>query len=157
MTNIAILTVSDTRNLTTDLSGHYLEQTLSEHHYNCLTRELAIDDRHAIQQAYARCCAAKPAVDVVIINGGTGIAKRDVTIPTIAPALVAEIPGFGELFRHLSFADIGTHAMASRAMAGFNQQDQLIFLLPGSTKACELALTKLILPELTHLLNERTK
>lgn len=97
------------------------------------------------------------ALDAIITTGGTGIARRDVTIEAVSALLEKEIPGFGELFRYLSYTeDIGTRAMASRAVAG-TVQGILVFALPGSTGAVTLGLTKLILPELRHMANEVRK
>ena len=149
---IQIITISDTRNLETDLSGQKIEAMLADAQLPA-DRILVHDDIAEIRDAFA----ASTAADVIIANGGTGIAKRDVTFEAVQPFVSQELPGFGEIFRQLSFLDIGSHAIASRAMAFFNRSDQLIFILPGSTKACELAVSQLILPEMEHLLYERRK
>ena len=93
---------------------------------------------------------------MAIFNGGTGIAPRDTTYDAIASLLEKTLPGFGELFRYLSYQDIGSRAIASRAIAGV-YQGKLIFSLPGSTNAVQLAMEKLILPELTHLVGQLRK
>jgi molybdenum cofactor biosynthesis protein B len=98
---------------------------------------------------------AGPA-QAVILNGGTGIAPRDSTPEVVTPLLERELPGFGELFRQLSFQEIGAAAMLSRALAGV-AHGKLIFALPGSETACRLALEQLILPELGHLVGEMRK
>ena len=147
---ISILTISDTRNLENDLSGKKIEELAQEH--EILTRKIVKDERTDIQQAYE-----KLDTEIIITNGGTGLAKRDVTFEALQPFVSREIPGFGEIFRKLSYEEIGSHAIASRAFAFFNHKDQLTFVLPGSTKACELAMKKLILAELEHLIHERRK
>lgn len=151
---ISIITISDTRDLTTDLSGQLIETNLFGKDFTVKKRVVVKDDITAIRQALQ---TLSPGCDVLILNGGTGIAKRDVTFEAVAPLLVQEIPGFGELFRYLSFQEIGSHAMASRALAGFDINDTVIFCLPGSQKACRLGMEELILPELGHLLEERRK
>lgn len=149
-----ILTISDTRDLDNDLSGQLIAEKLIEKGFTAGRRLIVKDDIAAIQQA---CRELAPACDALILNGGTGIAKRDVTFEAVLPLLDQEIPGFGELFRYLSFKEIGSHAMASRALAGFDKEDTLLFCLPGSQKACRLGMEALILPELVHLLKERRK
>lgn len=150
---IAILTVSDTRNLEDDFSGLKIAELLAAADIEVLERLIVQDDIEQIRTGFRQFSKA----DVIISNGGTGLAKRDVTFEALAPEISQDIPGFGEFFRSLSFAEIGTHAMASRAFAFFTAEDQLVFVLPGSTNACELATSKLIIPELFHLLKERRK
>ncbi|KRM33083.1 molybdopterin biosynthesis protein MoaB [Agrilactobacillus composti DSM 18527 = JCM 14202] len=156
MLNAAILTVSDTRHLNTDKSGQFLADYLTDHDLARVQQRLVVtDDILEIQHGFTTL--ALTDVDLILTNGGTGIAKRDVTLEALTPLLAEEIPGFGELFRQLSYADIGTHALASRATAGFTHRNQLTFILPGSTKANQLALEQIIVPELAHLLHERAK
>ncbi|MBO0450411.1 molybdenum cofactor biosynthesis protein MoaB [Enterococcus sp. MJM12] len=152
--NVSILTVSDTRSLADDFSGQLIFELLTKKNFNPSRHIIVKDDCAAITHGVGSLVANS---DAIILNGGTGIAKRDVTFEAITPLLVQEIPGFGELFRYLSFKEIGSHALASRALAGFTQDDTLLFCLPGSTKACQLGMEKLILPELVHLLKERRK
>lgn len=152
---IGILTISDTRTLATDASGLMIETLALENNLPVKKRQVVPDDRELIQQALAMMPA--DFCDVLITNGGTGIAKRDVTFEAVEPLLQQELPGFGELFRYLSFKEIGSHALASRAIAGFTHQEQLLFTLPGSTGACRLAMNQLILPEIRHLIKERRK
>lgn len=152
---IGIITVSDTRDTTTDHSGALIKNLAVAAGLQAIGPVIVQDDQTKIRQAYQTLC--QQSVDVIITNGGTGIAKRDVTLEAIQPLMIQEIPGFGEFFRALSFADIGTHAMASRAIAGFDHEDHLLFSLPGSTAACQLAMEKLILPEIYHLIKERRK
>ena len=151
--SVGILTISDTRTLDTDLSGQKIESLLHEAGLHIFSRLVKIDDKMEIRQGFELLGDA----DVVITNGGTGIAKRDVTFEALEPFMYQEIPGFGEFFRKLSFDQIGTHAMASRATAFFTDDDQLAFVLPGSTAACQLAVSQLILPEIYHLIKERRK
>ena len=155
MINAAILTISDTRTLDNDKSGQIIATALATAKVTVKQRLVVRDDIVAIQSAFLQLEQANP--DLIITNGSTGIARRDVTIPALKPLLPVIIPGFGEHFRQLSFAEIGTHALASRAIAGFNVRQQLCFVLPGSTNACHTAVQQLILPELKHLLFERRK
>jgi molybdenum cofactor synthesis domain-containing protein len=147
---IGILTISDTRDVASDSSGQVIADFLSAHE---LTRKIVRDELTDIQAMLAELTAC----DVIITTGGTGIARRDVTFEALAPLIATEIPGFGELFRQLSFAEIGTHALASRALAFFDADNRLIFALPGSTNAVTLAMKQLILPEMAHLIKERRK
>ena len=151
--SINILTISDTRDLTTDLSGQTIEKMVKSDHLVVKNRVIVKDELNEIRSAYEKLADS----DILITNGGTGIAKRDVTWEAMEMFAITEIPGFGEFFRQLSYQEIGTHAMASRAFAFFDQKNQLIFCLPGSTNACELAVSKLILPEIYHLIKERKK
>lgn len=155
MTTAMILTVSDTRGLADDKSGQYLEHALKTHGVTVSDRKVVIDDIVDIQSQFLQFEQQSPAL--IITNGGTGIAQRDVTIPALTPLLPTLIEGFGEAFRQLSFSEIGTHALASRALAGFNQRNQLVYCLPGSTNACQTAMEELILPEFEHLVFERHK
>lgn len=155
MTTAAILTVSDTRNLDNDKSGQTIATALGTAEITVTQRLVVPDDIVAIQSAFLQLELTEP--DLIITNGGTGIAQRDVTFDALEPLLPVTIPGFGEHFRQISFTEIGTRALASRALAGFNVRDQLCFVLPGSTNACQTALQQLILPEWQHLLFERRK
>ncbi|ALO03954.1 MogA/MoaB family molybdenum cofactor biosynthesis protein [Lactiplantibacillus paraplantarum] len=155
MSRACILTVSDTRDLNTDKSGKLIAERLQHHGVTVMARHVVIDDIVDIQQQFLTFEQLGP--DLIITNGGTGIAQRDVTITALTPLLPTMIPGFGETFRELSFAEIGTRALASKAEAGFNNRNQLCYCLPGSTNACQTALDRLILPEFEHLLFERHK
>lgn len=153
---IAVLTVSDTRIPANDKGGDRIVDLALEAGLVLLHRALVKDDLRAIQDQL-KLWLADDRLDAVITTGGTGIAQRDVTIEAIWPLLDKEIPGFGELFRYLSFTeDIGSRAIASRALAGVTQ-DVLIFTLPGSVGAVTLAMKSLILPEISHLVREITK
>lgn len=145
-----ILTISDTRTPETDQSGKLIQEALTQTGHDVVRYELVHDEPARIVQ-YVRACAA--TCQVLITNGGTGIARRDSTFEAVDGLLEKRLPGFGELFRMLSYEDIGSGAMLSRATAGVYQQT-LIFCLPGSSGAVRLALEKLILPELRHLVWE---
>ncbi len=151
----SILTISDTRQKDTDESGKLIETLGEQAGLHLFSRIIVPDDVCEIKRAYNQL--KKNQIQLIITNGGTGIAKRDVTFKALQPEIVESIPGFGELFRYLSYLEIGSHAMASKAMAGINNQNQLVFSLPGSPNACRLAMEKLILPEIDHLIFELNK
>jgi molybdenum cofactor biosynthesis protein B len=142
-----VLTISDTRGEADDASGQRIRALLAEHGHRVEYYRIVRDEP---AQIAALLQAAPAAVEVLICNGGTGLARRDTTYEAIAGLLDKEISGFGELFRMLSYEQIGAAAMLSRATAGVAGQ-RVIFSLPGSTKAVELAMTKLILPQLGHV------
>lgn len=151
----AILTISDTRTLDTDVSGEHICTLLKEEAHTVTYREITKDDPLEIEAVVRRMVDEK--MDVILTTGGTGITKRDVTIETIRPLLDREMVGFGELFRYVSFTeDIGPAAMLSRALAG-RIGDTIIFSMPGSRGAVDLAMTRLILPELSHIVWEATR
>jgi|SRR6185369_10339382 len=145
----AIVTVSDTRTATDDRSGNAIRAALVAAGHQVHAATIVPDDAPAIRAAVATA-AADPTVAVVLVTGGTGIAPRDVTIESLRDLWTKELPGFGEIFRALSFAEIGPAAFLSRATAGVID-DTFVAVLPGSPAACTLALTKLILPELGHV------
>ena len=157
--NVAILTVSDTRDFDSDKGGQLVQSLLKEinvsieeHHYKIFK-----NDKNAITLQIKQWLEDNENLDVIITTGGTGISQRDVTIEAVRPLLTKEIEGFGELFRYLSYTeDVGTRALLSRAIGG-TAKDKLIFALPGSTGAVKLAIEKLIKPELNHLVHELTK
>jgi molybdenum cofactor biosynthesis protein B len=143
-----VVTVSDTRDLASDRSGQRALDLLTEAGHAVRQREIVSDDRGAIT-ALVQAGIANPEIDAVILTGGTGIAPRDVTCEAVEALLDKPLHGFGELFRSLSYAEIGSAAMLSRAVGGVAGRT-LVFALPGSTKAVELGITKLIAPELGH-------
>ncbi len=148
-----IITVSDTRTADTDKSGQLIRQLLTDQGHAIAGHLIVPDDDEAIA-ASLREAADDPTVEAVLLNGGTGIAARDVTIEAVRSLLHKEMPGFGELFRYLSFTeDIGAAAMLSRAVAGTIGRTA-VFAMPGSTGAVRLAMTRLILPELGHVMRE---
>jgi molybdenum cofactor biosynthesis protein B len=162
---VALITVSDSRTLDTDKSGQYLEQALVSAGHHVSGRQIVPDEREALQAALVNAAAT---AQVIITSGGTGIAGRDITIPLIEHLLTKPMPGFGELFRMLSYEEVGAAAMLSRATAGLariqgNNTEHnaeytvLLFALPGSTNAVKTAWTKLLADELPHLVLEMTK
>ena len=132
--NIAVLTVSDTRTEGNDTSGQYLAEQLQELGHVLAAKEIVIDDIY-LMRARVSAWVADPDIHVVISTGGTGFTGRDSTPEAIKPLFDKDIDGFGELFRHLSLADIGTSKVQSRALGGMANQT-VIFCLPGSTGAC---------------------
>jgi molybdenum cofactor biosynthesis protein B len=150
-----IVSVSDTRTLATDTSGARIAELLAAAGHLVISREVVRDEPDAIRAALERGLR-EPGVRALIFTGGTGVAPRDVTPETIEPRLERVVPGFGELFRMLSWHDVGSAALLSRALAGL-AAGRVVFVLPGSRAAVELALAKLILPELGHLAAEAVK
>jgi len=144
-----VITVSDTRDLASDKSGQRAAELLGEAGHVVCEREIVVDDRATIA-ALIRAGVANREVDAVVLTGGTGIAPRDVTYEAVRDLLEKPLDGFGELFRSLSYAEIGSAAMLSRAIGGVVGQT-VVFALPGSTKAVELGIRKLIAPELGHI------
>jgi molybdenum cofactor biosynthesis protein B len=151
----AVVTVSDTRLKETDKSGQLIQELLRNANHTVETYTIVKDEPLQIQKQM-QLLGESANVDVVIFNGGTGIAPRDTTYDAIENLLEKTLPGFGELFRFLSYQEIGSRALASRAVAGVYQQ-KLIFSLPGSSNAVRLAMEKLILPELVHLVGQMRK
>jgi molybdenum cofactor biosynthesis protein B len=145
-----VVTVSDTRTLETDGSGLRAAELLAAAGHSVRDRRIVRDERDAIAAA-VRDGIADPEVDAVILNGGTGLAPRDVTYETVLDLLEKPIDGFGELFRMLSYEQVGAAAMLSRAVAGVTGTTA-VFALPGSSKAVELGIERLIAPELGHLI-----
>ena len=146
----AVLTVSDTRTTDTDLSGALMKARLAEAGHEIGFYGIIRDEPAEIVRMLDTLAGT---VDAILINGGTGISPRDTTYEAVAARLEKTLPGFGELFRMLSYAEIGSGAMLSRATAGAYRKT-LVFSVPGSTGAVRLALEKLILPELNHLIRE---
>jgi molybdenum cofactor biosynthesis protein B len=151
----AIVSVSDTRTLATDAGGARIGELLAAAGHPVVSREVVRDEPAQIRAALERWLR-DDAVRAVIFTGGTGVAPRDVTPETVEPLLERLVPGFGELFRMLSWQDVGSAALLSRALAGISA-GRVVFVLPGSRAAVELALEKLILPELGHLAAEAVK
>jgi len=151
----AVLTVSDTRTLETDTGGALVAELLQGAGHPVAWRRIVRDE--AAQIAAAVSGALEDAgVRALIVTGGTGVAPRDVTPESVEPLLERSVPGFGELFRALSFQEIGSAALLSRALAGL-ARGRVVFVLPGSRGAVRLALERLILPELGHLAAEAVK
>lgn len=153
---VAVLTVSDTRQKGNDKSGKLIKEMLAEHSHEVTCYEIVPDESEIIR-ATVKQLAKNQQVDAMILSGGTGIAARDVTIEAVQPLFIKEIPGFGELFRMISYQeDIGSASMLSRATCG-TINHRLVFVIPGSTGAVKLAMEKLILPEIAHGVRELKK
>jgi molybdopterin adenylyltransferase len=151
-----VITVSDTRTRETDKSGKLMMELLEQAGHKIVDYVIVKDEEGPIKAEILKGCA-KEEIEVILTNGGTGIAKRDVTIETIQNLLDKEIVGFGELFRMLSYQeDIGSAAILSRAIAGV-VNNKAVFSTPGSTGAVKLAMNKLILPEIGHVVREIQK
>lgn len=179
---VAVITVSDTRTIETDKGGARVEELAREAGFVVVSRQIVTDTIDEIQEAIQKAFTGSygktvqvlddshnkdvrawtydtqvSGADIIISTGGTGIAKRDVSIEAVQPMLDKEIPGFGELFRFLSYRDdIGTKALASRAIAGVKDHT-ILFAIPGSVGAVTLAMKELILPEVKHLKRELIK
>ena len=145
----AVVTVSDTRTPETDSGGSRVADLLAGAGHPVTERRIVPDEPGAIAKALRELCA-RDDVRAVVFTGGTGVAPRDVTPDTLEPLLDRVVPGFGELFRMLSYAEIGSAALLSRAMAGL-KEGRVVFALPGSRGAVSLAMERLVLPELGHL------
>ena len=134
-----------------DPSGDLIVETLQKAGHTVVLRKLVPDDAVLIGKIVGRALGSEK-VDAIIVCGGTGISPKDVTIEAVRPMLVKTLPGFGELFRKLSFDEIGSAAVLTRALAGVADQGKAVFCIPGSPQAVRLVLEKLILPEVGHIL-----
>jgi len=148
----AAITVSDSRRPENDASGETIRRLAEAAGHRVAEVVIVKDELREIRQAIERLLATE-GVDVVVLSGGTGFSPRDVTLRAVRILLDVEIEGFGELFRQLSFRQVGAAAMLSRATAGL-AEGRAIFVLPGSPKAVELGMSELILPEAGHLLGQ---
>ena len=144
--NLCVLTVSDSRSLADDASGDYLSGALQADGHRLVERALLPDDRYQLRALVSRWIADS-AVDGVLVTGGTGFTGRDSTPEALLPLLDKEMPGFGELFRAISFEEIGTSSLQSRAFAGLANRT-FVFCLPGSTSACRTGWEKIIRAQL---------
>jgi len=142
----AVLTVSDTRTPGDDTSGNLLSENLVHAGHICTRRDIVKDNVYQIRRVISDWIA-DPQVQVILTNGGTGFSHRDATPEAILPLLDKTIDGFGELFRQMSYADIGSSTIQSRALAGY-ANDTLIFCLPGSNSACQTAWTNILREQL---------
>jgi len=148
----AVLTVSDSRTAEDDVGGRTIREKVAAAGHQVAAVALVPDDVAAIRKAVEEMLA-RPEVDVVVATGGTGFSPRDLTVEAVAPLFDRPVEGFGELFRMLSYRQVGAAAMLSRAAAGL-VGSRAVFLLPGSPKAVALALDELVLPESAHLLSQ---
>jgi molybdopterin adenylyltransferase len=147
-----ILTISDSKTPATDTSGLLIKELLTAAGHTVMGQTIVRDEPAHVTAVVHEGCA-NPAIQVFVLTGGTGISSRDSTFEAVEALLRKRITGFGELFRMLSYQEVGAAAMLSRAQAGVIH-GRLLFSLPGSPHACRLALEKLIIPELGHLLRE---
>lgn len=139
---IAVLTVSDSRNESTDSSGGYLVEALQEQGHQLAEKQIVIDDKYQIRSVVSKWIA-DDSVQAVLITGGTGFTQRDLTPEAVSVLFDKQIEGFGELFRQISYEEIGTSTIQSRALAGMANKT-VIFCVPGSTGACKTAWQKII-------------
>jgi len=152
---VAVLTISDTRTPDTDKSGALIMEKLRAAGHTVADYAILKDDPDEIRRRVLSLCESG-SVDVILTNGGTGIAPRDGTFEAISGLLEKELPGFGELFRMLSWNEVGAASMLSRAVAGLRGRT-LIFAMPGSSNAVTVAMDRLIVPELAHLVWEMNR
>ncbi len=151
----AVVTISDTRKHENDRGGELIVKLLTEAGHQVTSRQIVRDDPREIEPL-VRKLADPEATDAVLLTGGTGITARDRTFETVSGLLDKEMPGYGELFRMLSYADIGPAAMLSRAIGGV-LNNVIVLTMPGSVAAVQLAMEKLIVPEIGHLVYEARK
>jgi molybdenum cofactor biosynthesis protein B len=151
--NCAVLTVSDSRTEETDESGKLMRRLIEEAGHAVTSYKLMKNDEPAVREQ-VRAFLGQADVDAVLITGGTGLGSRDRTVEAVTPLFDKQMPGFGEIFRMVSFTDqVGTAAILSRAVAG-GVNGKLVVSMPGSKAAVELALTRVLLPELRHVMRE---
>jgi molybdenum cofactor biosynthesis protein B len=149
--SFAVITISDSRAEAEDESGKFIRERMEEAGHQLVSYRLLKNELEAIRRDVIELIEAK--VGCIVTTGGTGLSSRDMTVEAVSPLFDKNVGGFGELFRHLSFQEVGTAALMSRATAG-SARGTIIFCLPGSTKAVRLAVERLILPELKHLIRE---
>jgi molybdenum cofactor biosynthesis protein B len=158
----AVITCSDSRTHDDDDSGQLIRRLLESHGHTHPFYEISKDEPAQIRALIGQL-TARTDIQAIILNGGTGVSRRDNTFDAVSAMLTKELPGFGEVFRFLSYQSIGSGAMLSRATAGIivtggaNPRHIVVFSIPGSPNAVELAMTKLILPELSHLVWETVR
>ncbi len=151
---MSVITCSDTRTINTDTNGAFMVETINSAGHELISYEITPEDSTLIAKAVL--AAKKAGADIILVNGGTGMSKRDNTFDTLTRLIESPLPGYGELFRHLSFIEIGAAAMLSRAQAG-RFGNSIIFSMPGSTTAVHLAMKSLIMPQVGHLVREMNK
>jgi molybdopterin adenylyltransferase len=153
--NLAVLTVSDTRTTETDTSGALIVELAEGAGHRVIDRAIVPDEPERMRPVLLRF-ATTPDLHAILITGGTGISARDQTFETVSALLSKPLPGFGELFRMLSYSEIGPACLLSRALGGL-MGEVAILVMPGSRAAVQLAMTKIILPELPHIVREARK
>ena len=151
----AVVTISDSRTEEDDESGLLLKQKLADSGHRIIAYSIIKDDAGAISQKLKELLTQQE-LEVIITSGGTGVGRRDVTVETVSPILDKKLDGFGELFRSLTYQEIGTGSIMSRAIAGV-AGGKVIICLPGSPAATNLAMDKIILPEIGHMVREATR
>jgi molybdenum cofactor biosynthesis protein B len=151
----AVLIISDSRTEDTDESGKLLKQRLSQNGHQVMAYAILKNDADAIRKKMGELLGYKE-LQVIITSGGTGVSHRDVTVETVSPLLEKKMDGFGELFRSLSYQEIGTGSVMSRAIAGV-AGGKIVICIPGSVGAASLAIDKIILPEIGHMVREATR
>ncbi len=151
----AIIIISDTRTEQTDESGKLIKQKLSQNGHEVAFYTILKNEADSIKKQIDELLQ-KGELQVIITSGGTGVSHRDITVETVSPVLEKKLDGFGELFRFLSYQEIGTSSIMSRAIAGV-ARGKVILCLPGSLAAVNLAMDKVILPEIGHLVREATR
>jgi molybdenum cofactor biosynthesis protein B len=160
----AVITCSDTRTEENDVSGKLIQQFLLESGHEIVHYQIVKDSPDEIRHIL-KTLDHRADVQAILFNGGTGVSRRDTTYDVVAAHLTKVLPGFGELFRYFSVEEVGSSAMLSRAIAGIvvtegaygHEQHVVVFSMPGSPNAVEVAMTKLIVPELSHLAWEITR
>jgi molybdenum cofactor biosynthesis protein B len=152
---VAVVTVSDTRTAETDTSGARIVEFLEAVDHRIIGRDIIPDEPDRMRQLLIHY-GQRPDVDAVLMTGGTGISSRDQTYETVSSLLTKPLPGYGELFRMLSYAEIGPAAILSRTVGGLLNR-LVVLVMPGSRAAVELAMSKIIIPELPHLVREARK
>jgi molybdenum cofactor biosynthesis protein B len=153
--DLAVVTVSDTRTLETDTSGALIVELAEAAGHRVRAREI-IPDEPAVMRPLLQAFAGRDDLHAILVTGGTGVSARDQTYETVSALLTKPIPGFGELFRMLSYPEIGPACMLSRAVGGLIGK-VVILVMPGSRAAVQLAMTKVIVPELPHIVREARK
>ncbi len=151
----AIITISDTRTVDTDESGRVARAALEKAGHEITAHTIVPNEIDAIRAEVAR--VGKEGAQVVLTTGGTGISPRDVTLEALAPLWRRRLPGFGELFRSLSYDEIGTATILSRADLGVTESGLIVACTPGSRNAVKLAVEEVLVPELAHLVRELSK
>jgi len=153
--NCAVLTISDSRTEQDDESGKLIRQKLSQNGHRVISYSILKNEADSIEKEIHKL-VRQEELQVIITSGGTGASHRDITVETIFPILEKKLDGFGELFRFLSYQEIGTASIMSRAIAGV-VAGKVILCLPGSLGAANLAMDKIILPEIGHMVREATR
>jgi molybdopterin adenylyltransferase len=155
LVNLVVITLSDSRTIATDDSGHIIKKMFESDGHKVIDHIIIPDDKKELEKSIKKYLKNKN-VEIIVTNGGTGVAKRDITVDVIEKLFDKKITAFSTIFTMLSFDDIGSAALVSRATAGIVGK-KVIFCLPGSPKAVELGLKKIILPEVSHLVGHLNK